>query len=216
MCAYIADNEPVLLWTGRAMLDGRASIPGRSDAIVLIAGLGGTYHHERIRGIAARLNDEGFATIIADILTPDEQQFDARTGHFRVDLEFLAERIGGVIGWMKRDELTRDLPIAIFATADAAAASVIAAMKNPVFSMALANLRIEQVRTRMATLAVPTLILIDEVPPRHLPLADLPETVHVESIPALGSLLDDDLAAETVARHLVEWYRLHVPSLAMA
>ncbi len=198
------------------MLDGRASIPGRCDAIILIAGLGGTFHHERIRGIAARLNDGGFATLIADILTPDEQQFDARTGHFRVDLEFLAERIAGVIGWMKRDELTRNLPIAIFATADAAAASLLAAMKNQVFSVALVNPRIDQVRARIGGLTVPTLILIDEIPPRHLPLSEIPQTVHVESIPALAALLDDDLAAETVARHVGEWFRMHLPAMAMA
>ena len=167
MCSYIAHNEPVLLWTGRAMLDGRASIPGRSDAIVLIAGLGGTFHHERIRGIAARLNDEGFATIIADILTPDEQQFDARTGHFRVDTDFLAERIGGVIDWMKHDELTRDLPVYIVAITHVASAAAVAAS-----------------RTQTAL------------------------------VPDVASILDDDVAAETVAAHVTEWIRMHMPVLA--
>jgi putative phosphoribosyl transferase len=209
MCSYIADNEPVLLWTGRAMLDGRASIPGRSDAIVLIAGLGGTFHHERIRGIAARLNDEGFATIIADILTPDEQQFDARTGHFRVDVEFLAGRIGGVVNWMKHDELTRDLPISIFATADAAAAAVIAASRNPVFSLALVNPRIEPMRTRLSEATVPTLLLVDDTT-----VSGMPESVHVERVPGLGSILDNDVAAETVATHVTEWVRMHMPAPA--
>jgi hypothetical protein len=211
MCSYIALNEPVLLWTGRAMLDGRASIPGRSDAIVLIAGLGGTFHHERIRGIAARLNDEGFATIIADVLTPDEQQFDARTGHFRVDTEFLAERVGGVIGWMKHDELTRDLPIAVFATADAAAAAVIAASRNSVFSLALVNPRIEPMRTRLGEATVPTLLLVDDTA-----VSGMPESVHVERVPGLASILDDDVAAETVATHVTEWIRMHMPAPVFA
>ena len=209
----IANNEPVLLWTGRAMLDGRASIPAHADAIVIIAGLGGTFHHERLRGLAARLNDEGFGALIADVLTPDEQQFDARTGHFRVDTDFLAERIGGVIQWVRKDELTRNLPVGIFATSEVAAAAILAAEKNPLFALTLVNPRIDHVRTRLSSIQVPALLLVDDVMPRHLPLAQLPGTVHVQTIPGIASLLDDDLAADTVARHATEWFRQYVPAL---
>ncbi len=206
---FIANNEPVLLWTGRAMLDGRATIPAQADAVVLIAGLGGTFHHERLRGIASRLNAEGFATLIADILTPDEQQFDARTGHFRVDVSFLAERLGGVLRWMHRSELTSNLPIGVFAMADTAAASIGAAEKNPLFALTLVNPRLDQIRPRLATMVVPALLLVQDTPS----LVGLPQSVRVANVPSACALLDEDVVAEAVAHHATEWFRQQVPAL---
>jgi putative phosphoribosyl transferase len=205
--SYIANNEPVLLWTGRAMLDGRASIPAHADGIVIIAGLGGTFHHERLRGLAARLNDEGFGALIADVLTPDEQQFDARTGHFRVDTGFLAERIAGLIQWVRKDELTRNLPVGIFGTSDVAAASIVAAEKTPLFALALVDPRIDHVRAKLSSIDIPTLLLIDHVQ------SQLPPAVHAESVPGVASLLDDDDVADAVAGHTTEWFRQYVPAL---
>ncbi len=212
MPSFIANNEPVLLWTGRAMLDGRATVPAQADAVVLIAGLGGTFHHERLRGIASRLNAEGFATIIADVLTPDEQQFDARTGHFRVDVAFLAQRLGAILRWMNRSELTRNLPMGILAMADTGAASVVAAEKNALFALTLVHPRMEQIRPRLASMVVPTLLLVQDNPS----IVELPRSVQVANVASVCTLLDDDAVAETVARLATEWFRQHVPALVTA
>src|SRR5437588_9302168 len=46
-------------------------------------GIGGMLHHDGIRALAAHFHDNGFATLMADLLTSDEQQFDARTRTFK-------------------------------------------------------------------------------------------------------------------------------------
>ncbi len=107
MSIFLKQNEPVLIWTGKAMLDGVLTVPHHAEGLIIITGLGGTSHHVRIRSIAAEFERDRFATLIADVLTPDEQQFDERTKHFRVDTPFLASRIHDIATWTRTDAATR-------------------------------------------------------------------------------------------------------------
>lgn len=208
-------DDPVLIWTGKAMLDGVLTVPEHAAGLILIAGLGGTYYHDRVRSVAAAFRQERFAALIADLLTADEQQFDKRTGHFRVDTRFVASRVRDVVDWAKREPATKDLPVALFAGGSAATACMVASRDLDLFAMSLSAPRFETVREHLAGVAIPTLLLFDHAPSlaQSGELAKAPWVTSVITIPGVSSMLDNDLVAEAAARESGAWFREHAPAL---
>lgn len=52
-------------------------------------------HSPRNRHVARAFREAGLATLLIDLLTPDEEEADLRTGHLRFDIGLLAERLTG-------------------------------------------------------------------------------------------------------------------------
>lgn len=124
-------DEPVVIWTGKVMLDGILRADDRAVAAVLIAnGVGHTNARPRGERFAAELNRAGYATLLFDLLTPDQEQFDSRTGHFRHDPQFQAERLRDVVEWMRRGA-GRELPIILAACGPASAGLTRFAAEHP-------------------------------------------------------------------------------------
>jgi putative phosphoribosyl transferase len=215
MLSLTKRDEPVLIWTGKAMLDGVLTVPEHAAGLILIAGLGGTYHHDGVRSIATVFQQERFAALIADLLTADEQQFDTRTGHFRVDTRFVASRVRDVVEWAKREPATKGLPVALFAGGGAAAACIVASRDLDLFAMSVSTPRLETVREHLAGVAVPTLLLFDHAPSlaQSHELAKGPRVTCVITIPGVSSMLDHDIVAEAAARESGAWFRDHAPVL---
>lgn len=218
MISFATQDEPVLIWTGRTMLDGVLSVPSRARGVVIVAGLGRTSHHERIRAMAAEFQHDQFATLIADVLDADEQQVDSRTGHYRVDTALIASRLRHIAGWCKHEKSTRDLPIALLGTSAIAAACIAASRDLPLFAMALSASRFESVPGGMETLQMPTLLMFDHMPtaPQLRRLADAVLAGNVVTIPGGSSFLDEDAAANMAAYEAAAWFRQHLHSLTAA
>jgi putative phosphoribosyl transferase len=208
-------DEPVLIWTGSAMLDGALTVPQHAAGLILIAGLGGTYHHDRVRSVAIAFRQERFAALIADLLTADEQQFDTRTGHFRVDTRFIASRVCDIVEWAKREPATKDLPVALFAGSGVAAACIVASRDLDLFAMSVSAARFETVREHLAGVAIPTLLLFDHAPSfaQSGEIAKSLWATSVITIPGVSSMLDNDLVAEAAAHESGAWFREHAPPL---
>ena len=139
MTIFVTRDQPVLIWTGEVALDGLMSVPRESEAVVLIAGLVSTPSQPGYRALAARLHEADFATVIADLLTPEEQQFDSRTGHFRLDLPFLSNRVRQIARWIEKNDETGDLPLAFFGTSVAGTAGILATASGAVFHSLVLN-----------------------------------------------------------------------------
>ena len=85
----------------------------------------------RNRAVAGRLQQAGLATLLLDLLTPDEEAVDERTGQLRFDVGLLAERLAAAADWVAgRPELAA-LPIGYFGASTGAAAALIAAAEHP-------------------------------------------------------------------------------------
>ena len=88
--------------------------------IVLFAhGSGSSRHSPRNRQVAGELQRAGLATILADLLTPSEEQLDARTGALRFDIGLLAGRVAALTDWLVDQEQTADLVVGCSAPAPA-------------------------------------------------------------------------------------------------
>ena len=73
------EEQLVRVPAGQVMLDGNLTLPEESRAVVLFAhGSGSSRHSSRNRHVARLLNEAGLATLLIDLLTPDEEAIDCR------------------------------------------------------------------------------------------------------------------------------------------
>ena len=81
--------------------------------------------------VATRLNQRRFGTLLADLLTAEEGEHDARTGALRFDIPLLSRRMAGLTDWAGEDEATTGRPVGLFGASTGAAAALIAAAARP-------------------------------------------------------------------------------------
>src|SRR5207248_9450299 len=124
-------NE-VQIQAGRAVLSGNLTIPENATGLVLFAhGSGSSRHSPRNQFVAHTLNDGGLATLLFDLLTPDEEATDTYTRQHRFNIGLLAERLVHATKWAKQQEHTRDLRIGYFGSSTGGAAALVAAAEIP-------------------------------------------------------------------------------------
>ena len=81
-------STAVQIPAGGCVLDADLTKPDASVGVVAFAhGTGSSRHSPRNREVATVLQDAGLATLLADLLTPEEEQADLRTGHGLLVLE---------------------------------------------------------------------------------------------------------------------------------
>src|SRR5262249_36436980 len=113
---------------GKYHLKGILSIPQNATGIVLFAhGSGSSRFSPRNQYVARVLNDENIATLLMDLLTPEEEQVDEYTREHRFNIQLLADRLVGAIAWLDHEKETKGLKIGLFGSSTGAAAALVAA-----------------------------------------------------------------------------------------
>ena len=127
------ENErPIRLVVDGAPLEGNLVIPKKARGIVIFAhGSGSSRGSPRNRFVAGVLQEAGLATLLFDLLTPQEDKIDSISGHLRFDIDFLARRLSGAIDWVSRGKDTQSLAIGCFGASTGAAAALVAAAGRP-------------------------------------------------------------------------------------
>lgn len=105
-------------------LEGMLVVPAKAQGLVLFAhGSGSSRHSPRNNFVARVLQDHGLATVLMDLLTPEEDQ----RPQARFDIALLTARLVGATHWLGRQILTRHLPVGYFGASTGAAAALRAA-----------------------------------------------------------------------------------------
>jgi putative phosphoribosyl transferase len=105
-------------------LNGRLTVPdGAAGVVVFAHGSGSGRHSPRNRYVAAVLQRAGLATLLFDLLTPQEELRRANV----FDIELLAGRLGEVTDWVRRQPECAGLPVGYFGASTGAAAALWAA-----------------------------------------------------------------------------------------
>jgi putative phosphoribosyl transferase len=113
------------------VVDGDLAIPDAATALVVFAhGSGSSRHSRRNRHVATALQQRGLATLLMDLLTPDEDAIDAQTSEFRFDIELLARRLIGAADWLADEPTTQTLRLGYFGASTGAAAALVAAART--------------------------------------------------------------------------------------
>jgi putative phosphoribosyl transferase len=109
---------------GPLSLAGTLTIPAGATALVAFAhGSGSSRLSPRNREVAGALNARGFATILFDLLTEEEEADRANV----FDIDLLGERVGWAVEWASHEPLTRSLGLGLFGASTGAAAALVAA-----------------------------------------------------------------------------------------
>ena len=112
---------------GEIHIEGLLQLPARAKSIVLFAhGSGSSRHSKRNNYVASVLQKNGIATLLMDLLTPEEDADYPK----RFDIPLLTHRLLAATHWIKSDPQTSQLPIGYFGASTGAAAALQAAALN--------------------------------------------------------------------------------------
>ena len=126
-----ARTQPVDVACAGVSLTGDLVVPDGATGIVAFAhGSGSSRLSPRNRYVAEVLQAGGLATLLFDLLTPEEEEIDLRTRHLRFDIALLAERLVGATDWLSTSDVG-ELPLGYFGASTGAAAALIAAAERP-------------------------------------------------------------------------------------
>ena len=105
-------------------LEADLMIPFGAQAVVLFAhGSGSSRYSLRNQFVANVLNNKGIATLLVDLLSPEEKKIDEETKHLRYNIELLSQRFAVVTSWLVQQPDTRVLKIGYFGSSTGAAAA---------------------------------------------------------------------------------------------
>jgi putative phosphoribosyl transferase len=132
MIRFTSDNEhPVIIPSGAVKLDGILHIPKDSKALVLfVHGSGSSRFSVRNQHVARILNQANLATLLFDLLTPEEEVIDDRTSELRFNINFLATRLIDVTQWCMHELVAHDFTIGYFGASTGGGAALVAAAKE--------------------------------------------------------------------------------------
>lgn len=126
-------NEQLVKVTfGSVGLDGILTVPPEAAGIVVFAhGSGSSRFSHRNLFVADSLQKKGLATLLFDLLTRKEEEYDDRTGELRFDISLLTMRLAGATTWLSSQKQTRELALGYFGASTGAAAALSAAAMKP-------------------------------------------------------------------------------------
>lgn len=172
----LAESDEVRLALPGAEPGGALAVPAAAKGVVLFAhGSGSSRHSPRNRFVADVLQQAGLATLLMDLLTPEEEDVDQYTRHLRFDIGLLAERLIGAVDWLARQPLTRNLPIGLFGASTGAAAALQAAAARPDLARAVVSRggRPDLAGDALEQVTAPTLLIVGANDTAVIPLNEI-------------------------------------------
>jgi dienelactone hydrolase len=204
------------------MLEADLAVPQEAQGVVLFAhGSGSSRHSPRNRYVAGELQSAGLATVLADLLTPAEEQLDAATGELRFDIGLLATRLAALTDWLAEQEPTAGLGVGLFGASTGAAAALVAAAERPALVQAVVSRggRPDLAGPFLPLVRQPTLLIVGANDPQVLELnrkamQALSGPARLEVIPGATHLFGEPGTLEQVARLAKEWFGQHLTRVA--
>ncbi len=208
------DIRTVHIRAGSATLTGDLTVPTRATGVVLFAhGSGSSRLSPRNQHVAQMLQQRGLATLLIDLLTAEEEQIDAASGHLRFDIPLLASRLTDATDWLAKDARTLASPIGYFGASTGAAAALIAAAERPQQIAAVVSRggRPDLAAAALPRVKAPTLLIVggrDDlvIDLNRAALAELRSTSHLEIVPGATHLFEEPGALDRVAELASAWF----------
>jgi len=207
-------HHTVALRDAGVAIDADVVVPELARGVVLFAhGSGSSRHSPRNRFVAGELQRAGLATVLADLLTAEEEQLDARTGHLRFDIGLLATRVVALSDWVTHHDQIADLPVGLFGASTGAAAALVAAAQRPdaVAAVVSRGGRPDLAGGHLRAVRQPTLLIVggrDDVviELNRQAMGQLAGETRLEIVPGATHLFEEPGALEQVARLARDWF----------
>ena len=207
---------------GDVVLDADIVIPKGAQGVVLfVHGSGSSRYSPRNRYVAGELQTAGLATVLADLLTPEEERVDAKTAELRFDIRLLATRVAALTDWLADAEATAGLGLGYFGASTGAAAALIGAAASPdrVDAVVSRGGRPDLAGASLPMVRQPTLLVVggrDAVvlDLNRRALQELAGEARLEIVPGASHLFEEPGTLEQVARLARDWFVQHLRSVS--
>ena len=164
----LAVERPLGIPVGGDYLTGSVAIPPHPAAVVLVANDAGCSRHRAgERELARALRHAGFATVLADVLTPLEQAWPDAAAALRQDVELLARRIRSALEWIRGQMPLAGLPVVLLGSGGAGPACLVAAAAQPeeLAAVVVRSARPDLARMSLGRIKTPVMLCIAEAEP---------------------------------------------------
>lgn len=191
-------------------LPGDLTIPQTPRGLVLFShGSGSSRKSPRNRYVAGVLNDAGIATLLFDLLTPEEDtEYETR-----FDIDLLTERLLLATRWCRRERSVADLPYGYFGASTGAASAIRAAavLGHEIKAVVSRGGRPDLAGDALREIDVPTLLLVggadtDVIRLNREALQEMNCERQIMIIPGATHLFEEPGTLERVAQEAAKWF----------
>ena len=203
-------NLDIEIPIGSVVLPGRLVVPDNARGIVVFAhGSGSSRHSPRNQFVATILNDAGLATLLFDLLTPDEEAL--RSNVFDIDL--LGQRLDAAARHLRSYDDLAKLDLGFFGASTGAAAALYAAAQpaSDVAAVVSRGGRPDLAGDRLAAVEAPTLLIVGDRDHQVLELNRLAQSrmhcpTQLQTVPGATHLFEEPGTLRIAADLAAKWF----------
>jgi dienelactone hydrolase len=204
-------------------LPGDLGMPAKPHGIVLFAhGSGSSRRSPRNQYVARTLERRHLATLLIDLLTPEEEAIDDSTAEYRFNIPMLAGRLVTIVDWLRRRKDTASLPIGLFGASTGGGAALIAAAERPreIAAVVSRGGRPDLADVALPNVTTPTLLIVGgfDAPVIQMnrnAMKQMRAEVKLEIVPGATHLFEEPGTLERVAELAGAWFLQHLqPAVA--
>lgn len=207
-------RQAVQIPVGREQLAADLVVPEGALGLVIFAhGSGSGRRSPRNVVVARALVGSGLATLLADLLTLEEEAVDRYSGHLRFDIGLLSRRVVALIDWARQHQVLGSLPIGLFGASTGAAAALVAAAVRPkdVAAVVSRGGRPDLAADALPGVTAPTLLLVGSLDTEVIALNQQARSrmrcpVSLELVQGATHLFEEPGTLEQVAARAGEWF----------
>lgn len=215
------DPEPVYLMQqevkipfGEVRLAGNLQVPEKATGLVVFShGSGSSRHSSRNRYVARVLEEKGFATLLFDLLTEEEDSIYQN----RFNINLLTQRLIQVTQWVATQQQVRDLPLGYFGASTGAASALGAAahLGGKIKAVVSRGGRPDLAMAVLPQVEAATLLLVGGL---DAPVIDLNRqaydrlrsTRELVVVPGASHLFEEPGKLEEMSHVALGWFRRHL------
>jgi putative phosphoribosyl transferase len=202
-----------LIPTRGANLPADLTLPTEPVGVVIFAhGSGSGRNSPRNQAVAQILNASHIATVLLDLLTPDEDT----VYNNRFDIELLTWRLVRAVEWVRDHPFIPDVPLGLFGASTGAAAAIKAAtlLGSSVTALVSRGGRPDLAGDALAQLRTPSLFIIGGNDPEvealnRKALTRMRCEKQISMIPGAGHLFEEGQSLDTIAGLAAGWFLRH-------
>lgn len=214
MTHFTLDTQhPVIIPCGTIHVDGLIHVPQDAKSIVLfVHGSGSSRFSVRNQQVAQVLNEKKLATLLFDLLTPEEEALDKRTSELRFDIEFLSSRLIRVTDWCLHHPIFKNLALGYFGASTGAAAALVAAAEiKQIKAIVSRGGRPDLAGPALPLVKAPILLIVggDDLPVIDMNKAAMKKMTSIKEIkivPGATHLFEEPGTLEQVANLAQAWF----------
>lgn len=205
---------------GPLRLPGTLTVPEDPRGIVVfVHGSGSSRLSPRNTYVADALNDAGFATLLFDLLT-EEEEADRRNVF---DIHLLADRLVDVVAWLDGLDAVGGLPLGLFGASTGAAAALVAAERlgTRVGAVVSRGGRPDLAGDALGFVRAPVLLIVggndtDVLSLNRLAMARLAGEASLSVVPGATHLFPEPGALDRVVVLVREWFETRLAATGRA